>query len=85
MVAVGFMSSGFSEFKKAVNDDLNESYRRYIERRGIVAGTSIRFDGKFSCGENFYEMDLFFVRKDYGRQEKYTLYFFPWKSSITPH
>ncbi len=85
LVAVGFMSSGFFEFKKTVNDDLNEAYRRYIARRGIVAGTAIRFDGKFSCGENFYEMDLFFVGKDSGRQEKYTVYFFPWKSSITPH
>ncbi|MBU1620959.1 MAG: hypothetical protein KJ556_11870 [Gammaproteobacteria bacterium] len=84
-VQVGFMSSGFSQFKETVNLNFREAYRRFVADKEIIAGTSLQFDGKFSCGENSYEMDLWFIHKDSGKQEKYTIYFFPWKSSLTPH
>jgi hypothetical protein len=85
LLPVGFMPDDFSEFKKTVNHIPNQSYDRYVQGRGIVAGTTLKFDGLFSCGENHYEMDLWFLHSDSGKSEKYTINFFPWKSTITPH
>jgi hypothetical protein len=84
-IQVAVMSKGFTEFKNTVNHNLNDAYDLYVGRLIDSAGINLQFDGKFSCGENAYEMDLFFTQIDSGKQEKYTIYFFPWKRSITPH
>lgn len=82
---VGFMTSNFEQFKNEVNINQNDSYRKYVRDKSIDAGTSLQFDGKFSCGDNYYEMDLYFIDEESKTSEKYTIYFFPWKSSLTPH
>lgn len=47
----------------------------------IEQETILLFDEKFSCGENNYEMDIWFIEKATGKSEKYTVYFFPWTYS----
>lgn len=69
---------------KYIRDNVNKSR---VETNKIIPNlieqeTILLFDGKFSCGENNYEMDIWFIEKATGKSEKYTVYFFPWTHSI---
>lgn len=72
---------------KYIRDNIN---RKRIETDEFIPNlieqeTILLFDEKFSCGENNYEMDIWFIEKATGKSEKYTVYFFPWTSSIALH
>lgn len=50
-----------------------------------MTGVKLMFDGYFSCGENSYEMTLHVLNKVENSKTPYKIYFFPWKSHLTPH
>ncbi|HAK16161.1 MAG TPA: hypothetical protein DCM65_07900 [Acinetobacter junii] len=85
LTPTGLVTSGFDEFKNSINTNYHESYERYIKGKGVNSGIALQFDGDFSCGENNYEMDLYFINDETKNSEKYTIHFFPWQSSLTPH
>lgn len=64
------------------NINTNRAKTNNIIPNHIEQETTLLFNDKFSCGENNYEMDVWFIQKATGKSEKYTIYFFPWTSSI---
>lgn len=50
-----------------------------------MTGVKLMFDGYFSCGENSYEMTLHVFNEVENSKIPYKIYFFPWKSHLTPH
>ena len=77
---VAILENDFNYIRENINRDRVETRKRIPDL--IEQETILLFDEKFSCGENNYEMDIWFIEKATGKSEKYTVYFFPWTSSI---
>lgn len=80
---VAVLEKDFEYIRENINKERIET-RRLIPK-SISSETILSFDGKFSCGENYYEMDLWFIDKASGGPERYTVYFFPWTYSYALH
>ncbi|RVT40554.1 hypothetical protein EMM73_19540 [Rheinheimera sediminis] len=82
-IKVGLIKDGFSDFRQNINKDFNKTYDQYVNRREVY-GAVLIFDEKFSCGEENFELDVWFNSLATNSPEKYTIYFFPWKRAVTP-
>ena len=83
-IKVGLIKDGFADFKQNINKDFSKTYDLYVNRSEVY-GAVLTFDEKFSCGEESFELDVWFNSLATNSTEKYTIYFFPWKRAVTPH
>jgi hypothetical protein len=81
MLALNQMKGSPSAYAAAFKSDPINTKKIGIEE---MTGVELVFDDNFSCGENNYEM-IFSIVDGFNNKMSHKIYFFPWKSSLTPH